>query len=220
MLINNKYYKNTGIYYDTLVNTNSCDSLIITHLFVHGGDTNINLSICSNDSLYFNGKWLNNSGQYKDTVKTLFNCDSIIVMNLLVNAEYLFTVDTAVKYGSSYFAGGAWQTTTGTYYDSLLTTDGCDSIIITTLTVLPKKEIIVPNIFTPNGDGLNDKWKITNIEEYPQAIVRVYNRWGEKIFESAGYKTPWDGTYKGKQVYYSLKLGPLVKLNFLLILNQ
>lgn len=64
----------------------------------------------------------------------------------------------------------------------------------------------IANTFTPNGDGINDYWKIRNIENYPQAIVQVFNRYGQKVFESKGYQVPFDGTYKGQNlpagVYY------------------
>ena len=62
------------------------------------------------------------------------------------------------------------------------------------------------NAFTPNGDGINDYWKITGIENYPDATVRVFNRYGQKEFDSKGYAVPFDGRYDGKilppGVYY------------------
>ncbi len=54
------------------------------------------------------------------------------------------------------------------------------------------------NTFTPNGDGINDTWEIDNISFYKNAIVKVFNQWGNVIFESTGDYNPWDGTYKGK----------------------
>jgi gliding motility-associated-like protein len=64
----------------------------------------------------------------------------------------------------------------------------------------------IANTFTPNGDGINDYWKINNIENYPQALVQVFSRDGFKVFESRGYQVPFDGTYKGQKlpsgVYY------------------
>lgn len=59
---------------------------------------------------------------------------------------------------------------------------------------------IVPNVFTPNGDGINDTWKIPALESYPGNTVEVYNRYGQVIFSSRGYSIPWDGTYKDKAV--------------------
>jgi gliding motility-associated-like protein len=64
----------------------------------------------------------------------------------------------------------------------------------------------IANTFTPNGDGVNDYWQINNIANYPQALVQIFTRYGQKIFESKSYSLPFDGTYKGQKlppgVYY------------------
>jgi gliding motility-associated-like protein len=64
-------------------------------------------------------------------------------------------------------------------------------------------EIFVPNTFSPNGDGRNDRF-------YPQGLgvagikhMRIFNRWGELVFEKTNFSSNdpsqgWDGTYKGK----------------------
>jgi gliding motility-associated-like protein len=57
-----------------------------------------------------------------------------------------------------------------------------------------------PSAFSPNSDGLNDTWVISNISSFPQAEVSVYNRWGELLFFSKGYTQPWDGTYHQEAV--------------------
>ncbi|MEJ7626936.1 MAG: PKD domain-containing protein [Ferruginibacter sp.] len=56
----------------------------------------------------------------------------------------------------------------------------------------------IPNTFTPNNDGRNDTWVIEYLDTYPKNKVQVFTRTGQLIFESRGYKTPWDGTLKGK----------------------
>lgn len=48
-------------------------------------------------------------------------------------------------------------------------------------------------VFTPNGDGYNDTWYISYSQYFPNALVLVYNRWGQKVFESNGLYQPWDG---------------------------
>lgn len=58
-------------------------------------------------------------------------------------------------------------------------------------------DIFVPTGFTPNGDGLNDRWDIPALQAYPDAYVAVYNRNGEKVYESSGLFKAWDGTFKG-----------------------
>ncbi len=55
-----------------------------------------------------------------------------------------------------------------------------------------------PTIFTPNGDGSNDTWQIIGIENYPNATVEIFNRWGQQVFSSEGYPAPWNGTYNNE----------------------
>lgn len=57
--------------------------------------------------------------------------------------------------------------------------------------------IYIPNAFTPNSDGKNDLWRIPALDAYPDCVVMIFNRYGQKIFESKGYSRPWDGTFKG-----------------------
>jgi gliding motility-associated-like protein len=57
---------------------------------------------------------------------------------------------------------------------------------------------VVPNAFSPNGDGINDTWVIRYLSEYPSADVQVFNRWGQSVYHVVGYTTPWDGMYKGQ----------------------
>lgn len=64
------------------------------------------------------------------------------------------------------------------------------------------------NALTPNGDGVNDVWLVGGLEYFPTANVQVFNRWGQVVFESKGYQSPWEGTYKGEKLpvadYYFL----------------
>jgi gliding motility-associated-like protein len=65
-------------------------------------------------------------------------------------------------------------------------------------------DIYIPTAFTPDEDNVNDVWEISNIDQiYPENIVRIYNRWGNLLFESekGKYETkPWDGKYNGEQL--------------------
>jgi gliding motility-associated-like protein len=60
------------------------------------------------------------------------------------------------------------------------------------------KEIYVPSAFSPNNDGLNDRWRILALITFPNAILMVYNRYGEIVFEGSGNNMEWDGSFKGK----------------------
>lgn len=61
-----------------------------------------------------------------------------------------------------------------------------------------RDEIFVPSGITPNGDGDNDVWIIPYLYSCPDAIVRIFNRWGVKVYENTDiyYKNPWDGRNK------------------------
>ncbi|MBK9177326.1 MAG: gliding motility-associated C-terminal domain-containing protein [Flavobacteriales bacterium] len=54
--------------------------------------------------------------------------------------------------------------------------------------------INIPDAFSPNGDGTNDLFEITNIESYPENTFQVFNRWGNKVYEAKPYTNKWDGT--------------------------
>jgi gliding motility-associated-like protein len=70
----------------------------------------------------------------------------------------------------------------------------------------------IPNTFTPNGDGINEKWLIKYLDTYPSCKVQVFTRTGQLVFESRGYKEPWNGTLNGKPLpfdtyYYIIEPG-------------
>lgn len=73
--------------------------------------------------------------------------------------------------------------------------DGCSASDDVFVKVL--KTPTIPNTFSPNGDGIHDKWEIKYLESYPGATVEIYNRYGQLLFKSVGYSKPWDGTFKG-----------------------
>jgi gliding motility-associated-like protein len=82
-----------------------------------------------------------------------------------------------------------------------------------TVDVIVLDPIAIPNIFSPNGDGVHDTWYIKNLEQYPNAEVDIFNRYGQFLFQAQGnyLENPWDGTYNGSLVpvgayYYIIKL--------------
>ena len=81
--------------------------------------------------------------------------------------------------------------------------DVCDTI-----------EINVSDAISPNGDGVNDVWVIYNIENHPNNIVRVFNRWGKEVYKARKYQNTWGGEFgtntetlpEGGSYYYQIDL--------------
>ena len=63
-------------------------------------------------------------------------------------------------------------------------------------------ELFLPNIMTPNGDGLNDVLHIGNLEEYDTKKLIIYNRWGTPVYRSDDYQNDWDGGNVAHGVYF------------------
>jgi len=73
------------------------------------------------------------------------------------------------------------------------------------------EKIVIPNAFSPNGDGINDVWLIEPLYLFAESITEVYNRYGQVVYRSRGYSTPWNGTNNGKPIpvgtyYYIIDL--------------
>lgn len=95
--------------------------------------------------------------------------------------------------------------TDDTEYTLTVTTDeGCS--VQTKIMIKVLGEVHPPTSFSPNGDGINDFWNILLLDSYPDNTVEIFNRNGQKVFESKGYKIPFDGNFQNKPlpvgVYY------------------
>ncbi len=75
--------------------------------------------------------------------------------------------------------------------------NGCINTDTLLLTVLDDYTVIIPDGFTPNGDGLNDVFHVVTIGRIQMLDVSIYDRWGELVFYSTERSSGWDGTYRG-----------------------
>ena len=75
------------------------------------------------------------------------------------------------------------------------TVEGCSATDTMTVEVL--LELDIPSGFTPNDDGINDRWNLGGLGQYPSAEITVFNRWGDILFTQDATEAPWDGTLNG-----------------------
>ena len=128
-------YTTSGTYSNSYVLPGGCDSTRILELTVKPRiNTNITANICQGEQ--YQGYTV--SGTYTNIFVGVNGCDSIRTLQLVVGAAKLTNIDASICEGQSYFAAGAAQTTSGTYRDTLQAQLGCDSIVITRLSVNPK----------------------------------------------------------------------------------
>ncbi len=91
----------------------------------------------------------------------------------------------------------------GSYSVFVTASDSCgyQATDIEIINVLPPCMVIIPNIITPNGDNVNEYFKLTNLEYHPNTSVIIFDRWGKKVYENSNYNNEWkaegvsDGTF-------------------------
>jgi gliding motility-associated-like protein len=101
---------------------------------------------------------------------------------------------------------------TATYILTVTDANSCVNSDTVLITVIPITfDGMISNVFSPNGDGINDNWFIENIKYYPDNEVIVYNIYGNIVFSKKGYDNDWQGTYNGATLpdgtyYYVIKI--------------
>ena len=103
---------------------------------------------------------------------------------------------------------------TTVYTMTVTSNEGCKATDNMRVVVKAPRLVDIPNVFSPNGDGINDRWVIGNIEDYPNAEIQIFNRYGTQVYEMRGYdnQTAWDGKLNGSD----LPVGPyyfMIRLN-------
>ncbi len=204
-------YTTSGSYLNTFVAANGCDSIRTLILTVKPKSLkNITQSICEGQSY----EGYTSSGTYVNTFVASNGCDSVRTLNLTVtklpkpnlgpDKSVCFTGKFLISPGI--FDSYLWQDgstlntfsveTAGKY--SVEVSNACgiarDTIIITNNSC----DVFFPNVFTPNGDNKNDFFNILNAAKLSEYKLVIFNRWGEKVFETDNFAKGWDGTYKGK----------------------
>lgn len=278
--IKKKVYSISGIYYDTFINANGCDSILTTNLNISSPSPFIqNVSICSGGKYLIGKNTYTSAGIYTDTIFSYNGCDSIVISKISVSPIPIYTQNISVCEGETYLIGKHQYSKAGSYIDTISNPLGCDSIVYSSIIIYPRPSadfdfldnppdmdavvnfynmsvganlylwqfnlphndtstlmnpnytfhtagdkyvqlivknsnttckdtivkllnikdnsvIYIPSAFSPNGDGLNDFF-IPVTKNFDLIHYKVFNRWGEIIFETNNFSPGWDGKYKG-----------------------
>ncbi len=84
------------------------------------------------------------------------------------------------------------------YVVTVTSTQGCVAKDSVSVTVVEDLYVAPTNVFTPNGDGINDRFVIRNLDQYPINNLKVFDRTGRLLYEKANYANDWDGSINGK----------------------
>ena len=101
--------------------------------------------------------------------------------------------DVAVVNGAAQFTRAPLACGTETFRYLVCQLGGCDTGLLVITIVCPDK-IFLPEGFSPDGDGLNDKLVFTGLEYFAPAQLKVFNRYGSIVYESDDYTNNWEGT--------------------------
>ncbi len=226
ILVGNTYHYNTGIFVDVLTALNGCDSTVTTNLIEDPAIVfSQNVSICFEDTLTIGSNAYYTTGNYITIIPSATGCDSSITTALTVNPLPVITLspDISISLGTNTIltANGAsnysWtpaatlNTATGnivtatpavptTYCVNATDNNGCsDTKCMNVIIDRECGELFIPNAFSPNGDGSNDVLSVYINEHCVKKFsLLIYDRLGEKVFESDNINQTWDGTYNGK----------------------
>jgi len=212
-------YTTTGNFIDTLTATSGCDSIVTTNLTITTPIvTNQAFNECQGFSVTVGTNTYTTSGIYTDVMN---GCDTVIT-DLTINPPPTLTlIKVDDNCGGNTGSITALVTTTnppvtynwntgdndsvisnlpvGTYNLTINDASGCvnsDTINVLDLEIECDFFIFIPNVFTPNGDGSNDVFFV-NGKGITGLSVKIYNRWGNKVFESSDINQGWDGKHNG-----------------------
>ena len=154
-LIAGNYESTSGTYRDTLTAQAGCDSVAVMELTIIPtlANTIDSIGICTGDSAMLAGVYQTTSGVYYDTLQTTAGCDSIVETHLTVDSVIYSYDSLSICSGDSALIAGNYESTSGTYRDTLTAQAGCDSVAVMELTIIPTLANTIDSIGICTGDS-------------------------------------------------------------------
>lgn len=244
IFVGGSWQSSAGLYADTLTAINGCDSLLYTQLNIVDNFTGYKLiGLCPEDSVQLAGQYYSDDTLIVYTIANPMGCDSTITAEIRtykLNADFEWSVHSEneqkviFKNHSSPDSGVQWSFGDGTFSEetdpvhtysnpglytvdlTIVNVNGCRDSATDQIAVLapePETEFFIPNTFTPNDDGVNDFFRIS-VQGNPVFYISIYNRWGQKLFESGDSKFQWSGKFQGQDCpdgVYTYQIGGAIQ---------
>jgi gliding motility-associated-like protein len=201
----------SGTYSEPFTTSSGCDSTATLYLTVLPAiSTSGTATICAGQSYNFGTQVLTEAGTYTENLQTASGCDSVATLYLFVDDAPEFFTDTTICLSESYQFGTQILSSGGVYNEVFQSASGCDSLVTLELSVI---DCTVPfeisNMVTPNDDGQNDIWNISDYTQIAGCTVTIYNRWGQPVYTTNDYQNEWAGTKDNEPLpdgvyYYSI----------------
>ncbi len=163
--------------------------------------TTINEYICQGEQFAFKERNLTQPGTYAATFQTVDNCDSLVELNLEVVEDQTISIEAKIFEGDHYQVGSNQIKAAGTHEVQLSSQLGCDSLVVLDLSYY---NIYIPNVFSPNGDGINDYFNLYGEADLEVVKnLKIFSRWGELMYEATdifpeSLNAGWDGRMSGQ----------------------
>jgi gliding motility-associated-like protein len=206
---NGRLIKKSGKYRDTLQTPGGCDSIANLNLVINRLSSTVDSTICKGQS--YNRHTI--TGTYTDTLTNANGCDSVVRLKLIVlekpapdlGTQTEICAGDSITLKPGIFQSYQWQDgSTADVY--IVKKTGIYSVTVTNICGAGSDEINIidgvcklyfPNAFTPNNDGRNDRFMLLHPGDVSGFHLFIYNRHGQKVFETKDYMEAWRGVYNG-----------------------
>jgi gliding motility-associated-like protein len=237
-------YTNSGQYTAIIPNAAGCDSTISINLTINNASSGTDTHVACDSYTWIDGNTYTSSTNSATFVLPNANgCDSTVTLNLTINKlnglnagndinacqgeNITLSASGATSYNWSggVINGVPFVPPAGTTIYTVTGTDDNGCTATDALTVLVEYCLDIPGGISPNGDNSNDTWTINGLNQYPDAKIFVFDRWGQKVFSGDATNPTWNGTYEGKELptadyYYIIELGNGEKFNGVVTLKK
>jgi gliding motility-associated-like protein len=216
-----RWLTQSGMYYDTLRSAQHCDSIIILDFKRLNSFSNFSLNVCDSVLAPSGSFYISQTGIYYDTLVNANGCDSIVRIDALktndsfsltksndIDCDFDFselsvngTNISSVTWAPAQYINDTnalspkvFPQVSTTYYAKVINSFGCVQVDSISIEVRLEDSLgIFPNVFTPNGDGVNDCISLKDYVAFEEVEFSVFNRWGNLVYTTASPNACWGG---------------------------